>query len=333
MEKQEGVGRHASEGGRARAERLSDERRREIARDAALARWGQSGRIATHDGELKVGKVLLGCAVLDDETRVFSQTSMQAALDRTAQSRRGPDGLPPFLAAGNLQRYITDAVVALAEPIPYRDLDGRKHLGYRVELLPEVVRIYLTAKHDGALTAHQKRTARAAEVLSLALMNVAIVALVDEATGFQEVRARDELQRILDMYVSPELQPWTRMFPDAFFEQMYRIQGWEYRPGTSKRNGYVGTLINKYIYEQLPPGVLDELRRRNPRPPKGHRKWKHHQLLTPDTGNPHLDRQIAVVTTLLRISDDKAQFERRFEKAFPPPQRRLPLVIDPPEED
>jgi hypothetical protein len=83
--------------------------------------------------------------------------------------------------------------------------------------------------------------------------------------GFQEVRARRELQRILQAYVQAELRPWIKMFPDEFFEEIYGLEGWEYRPGTSKRTPYVGKLVNRYVYEQLPPGVLDNLRRPEPK--------------------------------------------------------------------
>lgn len=155
-----------------------------------------------------------------------------------------------------------------------------------------------------------------------------ITALVDEATGYQEVRARQELQRILDAYIAAELRPWTRMFPPEFFEQVYRMQGWDYKPGTSKRTPAVGKLVNKYVYEQLPDGVLPELQRRNPKTEKGYRRHKHFQFLTADTGNVHLDKQITLVTALMRIARNRAEFEDMFERAFPPAQRRLPLVID-----
>jgi hypothetical protein len=98
-----------------------------------------------------------------------------------------------------------------------------------------------------------------------------------------------------------------------------------------KRHPYCGKVINKYIYEQLPPGVLDELRRLNPRTERGYRTNKHFQFLTADTGNPHLDRQISTVTTLLRIANSKAEFEDLFDRAFAP-QMRLPLVIEVPAE-
>ncbi|MGB0093502.1 MAG: P63C domain-containing protein [Solirubrobacteraceae bacterium] len=155
-----------------------------------------------------------------------------------------------------------------------------------------------------------------------------IIALIDEATGYQETRARQELQKILAAYITAELRPWIKMFPDEFFEEIYRLQGWEYKPGTSKRTPYVGKLVNKYIYEQLPPGVLDDLRRGNPRVDGGYRRHKFHQFLTADTGNPHLDKQISTVTTLMRISKNSTEFEDLFERAFPPAQPRLPLVVE-----
>ena len=124
------------------------------------------------------------------------------------------------------------------------------------------------------------------------------------------------------------LQRWTKQFPDEFFREIYRIQGWEFKPGTSKRTPYVGKLINKYIYEQLPPGVLDELRELNPRTERGWRRHKHHQYLSADTGNSHLDRQISTVTTLMRIADHKCHFEELFDRAFPPAQPKLPLIVE-----
>lgn len=149
------------------------------------------------------------------------------------------------------------------------------------------------------------------------LAKVGIIALVDEATGYQDVRARDELQRLLSAYVLEAFRPWVQMFPDEFFREIYRLYGWDYKPGNSKRPGYVGRFINTYIYEQLPDGVVEELRRVNPVGGSGYRARKHHQHLTADTGNQHLDRQILTVTTLMQVSDDVDGFKQLFERRFP----------------
>lgn len=325
----------ASSGGRARAERLTADERKAIARNAALARWGDASAAAISDGVLVIGDREIRCAVLTDGQRVLSQQTVLQTLGRarSAKGRQGSQsGLPPFLAAANLQEFISDDLREMLDSIPYRPLTGGRAWGYRAEILPMVCDVYLEARKAGRLTKNQEPVADICEILVRGLARVGIIALVDEATGYQDIRARDELRRILDHYVQDELRPWTKMFPDAFFREIYRLQGWEYKPGTAKRTPYVGKLINKYIYQQLPPGVLEELRELNPVTGNGRRKHKHFQFLTDETGNKHLDRQISTVTTLLRISDNKVQFEDLFERAFPPPNPRLPLVV-PTEDD
>jgi hypothetical protein len=323
----------ASKGGVARAESLDAETRSEIARQAAIARWGDNIRTAYYTGELKIGDLTLACAVLDDGTRLLSQATVLIALGRNPQkSRRTRGGTPdkraPFLLANNLQPFISDELRRMAEPIPYRVADtGGRSWGYGAEMLPLVCEVYLEARDAGKLDPKQRGAAAAAEVLVRGLARIGIVALVDEATGYQEVRARQELQLILEAYVQAELRPWLKTFPDEFFREIYRLQEWEYKPGTSKRTPYVGKLVNKYVYEQLPAGVLDELRRLNPRTAKGYRLRKHFQFLTPNTGNVHLDRQISTVTTLMRIARNKQEFEDMFDRAFAP-QLRLPLIVE-----
>lgn len=324
---------YGSRGGKARAGNLSPHQRSAIARAAAEARWGKSFVDATHAGELVIGDKRIECAVLEDGTRVVNQGTVLAALGRDGKTGRKEvtEGRPPFLSAANLVPFFTPELTALFDPIEYR-LPGHtgtvKSVGYRAEILPMVCEVYLDARAEGVLLRNQQPIAHAAEVLVRGLARVGIIALVDEATGYQEVRARHELQRILEAYVQSELRPWIKRFPDEFFEQIYRLQGWEFRPGTSKRTPMVGKLINKYVYEQLPPGVLDELRRLNPVNENGNRSHRHHQHLTGGTGNTHLDKQISTITTLMRVAHTKREFEELFERAFPPPQERLPLVIE-----
>ncbi len=86
------------------------------------------------------------------------------------------------------------------------------------------------------------------------LAGVAIIALVDEATGYQYDRAKDELSKILSAYISPKLLPWTQRFPHEFFRLVYKLYGWEYKAGTVKHPQYLGKFINKYVYGQMPSG-------------------------------------------------------------------------------
>lgn len=318
-------------GGRARAERLTPAERSEIARVAAQKRWGTTSVLASHTGQIVIGDRAINCAVLEDGTRLINQETFLAALGRARKAKGGTGGrssdVPPFLSAANLRPFISADLRRLATPIPFTLPNGGRSIGYQAEIINAVCDVYLEARKEGVLLASQRPAAQAAELLVRGLAYVGIVALIDEATGFQETRARDELQLILEAYVQAELRPWLKTFPDEFFREIYRLQGWEYRPGTSKRTPYVGKLVNKYIYDQLPPGVRTDLERKNPRNENGYRAHKHFQFLTEGTGNVHLDRQISTVTTLMRIARSKEEFEEMFDRAFPGSQPRLPLVV------
>jgi hypothetical protein len=102
--------------------------------------------------------------------------------------------------------------------------------------------------------------------------------------------------------------------------------GWPFDASSTARSAYIGKLTNRLIYDKLPPGVLQELRRKNPTDPvTKRRRHKHHQLLTNDVGNPHLHNQITAVTTLFRATPDGNWrfFEALFNQAYPPPQGDL----------
>jgi P63C domain len=329
----------ASKGGKARAESLEPSQRSQIARQAAIARWSQELPKATHTGKIQIAGSILNCAVLETGKRLLTQETFLTAIGRAgkAKGKTGSfvvDGLPPFLAAENLKPFISEDLRQSTTPIFCRNENGIRLAGYDAMLLPMVCEVYLKLRdHYRAqgkeVPINQKHIVEACDLLIRGLARIGIIALVDEATGYQEQRAKDELSRILEAYIVEELRPWIKTFPDEFFKQVYRLHGWPYRPGTVKRPSYVGQLINKYIYGQLPPPVLPELKRLNPVNDRGYRKHKHFQYLTADTGNVHLDRQITAVTTIMKVSDDRKDFEDNFNKAFGKPyQGRLPLVVD-----
>jgi hypothetical protein len=150
------------------------------------------------------------------------------------------------------------------------------------------------------------------------LARVGIVALVDEATGYQIVRKRDALAKILEAYISKELLPWAQRFPLEFYEEIYRLHKWEdLDPASRSKPGYVGKLTNALVYERLPTGVLEQLRSQNPVDLEtGKRKFKHHQFLTDQIGNPHLEKHLAKVIGLMQASDTWNDFKRMFRRVF-----------------
>jgi hypothetical protein len=324
-----------SQGGLARAAALTPQARREIAQTAADVRWGSVILRATHDGTFSIGPKVVTAAVLENRRRVLTQETFLQALDRAPKAKGGTgsrtkaEGMPTFLVAENLKPFITDEVMQATTPIVYRNLGGQRTIGYQAELLPMVCEVYLRLRdyansiresqpgEYSRIVASQGRVINAADILMRGLAHVGIVALVDEATGYQHERARDELNQILEAYISAELLPWTKRFPNEFFKQLYRLNGWKYIEGNNRRPKYVGSMVNNLIYEHLPPGVLPQLKHVNPPAESGRRKYCHHQFLTPDTGHPHLDKQIIEVVTLMRVSEDKDTFRKLFAKAFP----------------
>lgn len=316
----------ASKGGKARALTLTAERRREIAAQAALVRWRESGAPvkATHAGAIRIGDMTLDCANLPDGRRVIGESTIMQALGRgysgyySQRDAAGPAVLARYLSPAALRPFIPKDLMELqSRQIAYITPHGSLAKGIQAEALPKICRVWIEARSAGKLRGAQLATAKKAEILSFGLAEVGVIALVDEATGYQAERARDELQKILEAYISRELLPWTQRFPDEFFRQIYRLHDWEFKPGTIKGPRYVGKLINKLVYQPLPPGVLEELKQKNPPNERGYRRYRHHQFLTEDVGHPHLNRQIIEVTTLMRVADSKAGFEALFRRAFP----------------
>ncbi|MFC7662984.1 P63C domain-containing protein [Methylorubrum suomiense] len=140
-----------------------------------------------------------------------------------------------------------------------------------------------------------------AERLLDALPKVAMVALVDEATGYQALRAHNELQTILSAYILPEHRPWTQKVPVEFTKEIYRVYGWNYTPD-NRGPRYASKLIRNLLYKPLPAPVLPELDRVNPPNEKWQRKRRHHQHLTPETGLEHFKGQLSGVMALLRAT-------------------------------
>lgn len=331
-----------AKGGKARARALTPEKRVEIAKKAAESRYAAIGdienlpRATKYRGPLKIGDIILQCAVLDDErrTRIITEATVAKQLGRGLGGRSyrlrdeqaSRTGLPlPLYLAGVLEPFISSSLRrALSNPMIYRGPGGVRR-GVDATLLPEICEAWLKARDEGVLQESQSNIVKNAEVLMRALATVGITALVDEATGYQDVRSRDELQQILEAYVNKEFLPWTRHFPEDYYEHLFRLKGWQYNPPSVKRPNMVGRLTAELIYEKLPDGVLEDLRAKNPIVKKGKRRRKLFQLLTLEIGNPHLERHLASVITLMRIADNWNAFKRLFDKAFPGPQLSLDI--------
>ncbi len=275
---------------------------------------------ATHHGVLKIGDTELNCSVLENGSRVISRNAIFRAFKRTKRGRaknesREPN-MPAFIDAKNLKPFVSPELMQVLKPLSYIASNGREATGYKAEILPLLCDTYLQARDSKVLLAQQQLLAKTAEILVRSLSKVGIVALVDEATGYQDIRKRDELQQILKAYIREELLPWTKRFPDEFYQQMFRLKNWPYDPASVKRPAIIGKLTNELIYNQLPPGVLQELKTKTPKSKKGNYTARFHQSLTEDVGHPTLKGQLQQVIVLMRVSPNWSAFKKIFTKAF-----------------
>ena len=218
------------------------------------------------DRPLIIGTIEIECYVLEDETRVLSRGGFQVALGRHRTSRRHqpPDvvNLPAFVAAGNLKPYIPKELSTLSTPIPFKaPARGPVAYGYRATLLPDVCEVYLKARDASVLRPAQLPMAERAEIIMRGLARVGIIALVDEVTGYQKIRDRLALRAILDKFLNTEHAKWAKRFPDEFYEEIFRLKGWEWQGMRVNRPQVVGHYTNALVWDRLAPGVRQELER------------------------------------------------------------------------
>jgi len=330
----------ASLGGEARAQKLTKEQRSEIARRAAEVRWDAArGPLleATHEGPLRIGGILLPSAVLEDGTRVLSRMGFLRAIGRRGKAKGGrkydqESRLPVFLTAANLNQFITKELLDNSAPLNFRPSGGGlSQMGYRADLLPQVCNVFLDAKDAGVLLPNQIHIAERCKILSRGFAVVGITALIDEATGYQEVRDRQALQAILDKFLLKEFAAWAKRFPDEFYEHIFRLRDWDWKGRSRNPPQVVAAYTKDFIYERLTPGTLKELQTRNPTDDRGYRKAKHHQWLTEDIGHPALAQHLHAVIVLMRASTSWDQLKTMLNTALPRrgDTLKLPFMRDP----
>ena len=265
---------------------------------------------ARYGGILAIGEVQIPCYVLEDGRRVIHQRGMVSALgmSRGGSSRGGGDRLAYFVAQKTLSPFVSKELEEVTrEPLVFRTDRGALAYGYDATVLADICEAILEARKQGALGKQQEHIAAKAEILIRAFARVGIVALVDEATGYQRDRGHDALRLLLERYIADGLQKWIQTFPDSFFAELDRL--YDNAPTTARaRPQYYGKFINKYVYDPIEHGyVKAELDKLNITD-EGKRRARFHQWLT-DDGRTILTRQIGKVEGIMEMCDDIEHFK------------------------
>lgn len=324
---QEDRKRASARGGKIRAQRLTKEQRSESARIAAMSRWASEGKAqpvlakyGAPDRPLRIGNIEIPCYVLGDGTRVLAQRGLQGGIGLSlgggkSGARRIAELMDSLAEKGIDTRGLTARVNSPFRFVPPHG--GNPADGYEATILPDICAVIIEAANKGKLGAQRQHLAERAAMLQHGFATVGILALVDEATGYQDYRQRDALAEILRRFVAKELQPWIPTFPVEFYRQIYRLNGWEFNERSNARPGVIGHWTNNIVYKRLAPGIWHELARLTPRSERGNLRHKLFQRLTDDIGHPKLREHLAAVVMLMKYSPDWQVFMDRLDKEFP----------------
>lgn len=311
-------------GGEARAAKLTKQERSEAASLAAKSRWASERGVprCEFQGTIELGETTIPCAVVETPSgeviRVISSRQFMKALGRPWKGTYEKTGRPNFLEAANLQEFIPADADGTMEMVEYITKTGAVQKGYRAEIIPIVCEVYLKGRETpDVLTPNQQHVAKRAEILMRALAHIGIIALIDEATGYQEIRDRKALREVLKLHIDGKLYEWALTFPTEFFKGICRLRGWAWNNG--KMPLVTGKYVNDLIYSRLQPGMLGELQTLNPPTEKGRRKYHHHRLLTRDIGHKDLKDLVLKQIGMMDAFEDGEwdRFKRRVDLKHP----------------
>lgn len=335
-------------GGTARTQSMTADERSDMGKKGAATRWEKARKMSSLPAvilkgeDLNLAGIIIPCAIVAidgqaEPVRVLTENGITNALlgSRSGASKRikkksEEEGapLPLFLAPSQLNAFVDKELrEGPLRVIEYVDGD-RIMRGFNAEVLPAVCEIWLRAREAGALQSQQLDKAQKAEILTRALARVGIIAMIDEATGYQRYRAKDSLAKILEAYVAKELQPYVSRFPPEFYQEIFRLRGLSFPTGTVKRPQYFGHITNDIIYRRLAPGVWKELKAKVQKDERGRAKHKLFQHLTPTFGDPRLEKLITRVTTIMEFSTSWEDFKLKLDAKVPAFNETMQLPFD-----
>lgn len=299
-----------SKGGKARLDATTAEERTEIGKQGAAARWDKTLPTVLLGGKLTLGGVEVDCYVTEDGERLIAGRGMQDVLKLIDED------IPKKQKAGSrMTRLLNNKIL---NSLIYKDkspdhfqpkkrrFQGKNIAGFNAEMLVDICEGMLDARNQGVLkTARQSIIAAQSELILRGLAKTGIVALIDEATGYQHLRPADGLRNYFDIILRKDLAVWVKRFPDEFYENIYKLKGWEWAGMGKNRFSVVGKYTNDLLYGRIIPGLTEEFERRNPKNTKGHRKHKHHQMLNDDAGDKLFSAQMFTILALQRACLNK----------------------------
>jgi P63C domain len=321
MDKKDSRGRA---GGKARAEILPPERKREIAQKAAIARWGIRA-IYKGNFQQELG-IDVDCFVLDDvqKTAVISQTGMARAL---GLSPRG-NALPRFLSSKAMVTVGAELRRKIENPLKFQwgntgaETAAMTVHGFDATLLIDLCNAITTAEADQKLSARYHNIANQAHIILGASGKLGITRLVYAISGYNPTT--EEVIAAFKLYIQEEARKYEPEFPTELYMEWHRL----YNLAIPDRGKpwHFKYLTVSHVYYPLAKSsgrILTLLRAL--RSKDGNQKKKLFQFLN-DIGARALRIQLGRVLEMAESSPNKTEYEKKIIDRFGG-QQQLELVL------
>ncbi len=309
-----------AKGGKARAAALSDTQRKEIAKKAALARWGEKPPQATHKGNFKEDfGIDVECYVLNDEskTAVISQRGMGVAL---GFSQQGGGRLTRFIKGKAITPYLgLELKDKLENPLVFQGIvtvsgtpSNKKLHGFNVDMLIDICKAIVSAEGDGKLTVKQANLARQSHTILNASAKAGIRGLVYALSGYDATK--EEVITAFKLYVREEARGYEKEFPDQLYDEWYRIYKLP-KPARNKPWKFKHLTVN-HVYTPLARsnGKIHKLTQAQ-RAKSGEKSKRLHEFLS-EIGVKALRQQLGTLLGIALVSKDQEQYEKHVSDIF-----------------
>ncbi len=310
-----------AKGGFARKEKLSPERRSEIARTAALAKHEKNRELeAFRKGNFKDDFGFdAECYVLNDakKTAVMSQRGMAAALGLSSsggtalKSLVGSKAIATSSAGAEIQERISNPLIFKDDTVVGRLGQPRPVHGYDVTLLIDICNAIVEAKRSGTLVASQLRLADNASILLAASAKSGIQSLVYRLAGYDA--SREEVVAAFRAFIQDEAKKYEKEFPPELYVAWARL--YEIVAPIRGRSWKHRHLTVDHVYFPLAKsnGRLLELLREAKESDGGRKKL--FQFLN-EVGTRALRMQLGRILEMAESSPDRQTYERKILERF-----------------
>ena len=259
-------------------------------------------------GTLQIGEAELPCYVLEDGRRVISRTGATSVL----AGKKGGGQLEKYVGAGALKEYIPSDLADKMIEFSIEEVKNKTVRGIEAETFIEICQGYVKALGDEALvTESQTEMAWKASAFLAACATVGLIALIDEATGYQYDRTQDALRVKLKAFLEEQMRPWEKTFPDELWLEFGRLTNWH--GSVLQRPKYWGKLVMELVYDYLDKDVADWLRKHAPAP-RGNQNY--HRWLTSQYGLKKLMEHLWMLIGMARACKTMRELRERMAATF-----------------